>query len=85
MSNQMLNCLESKNIPIFNLKHDASNVDLVTIRNVLKQNGIVVLKNYYSKEEVVSMKEEIKKFNKKFIKTKNVENCSGDFRLYNIY
>jgi len=74
MSNQMLNCLESKNIPIFNLKHDASNVDLVTIR-----------KNYYSKEEVVSMKEEIKKFNKKFIKTKNVENCSGDFRLYNIY
>lgn len=84
MSNQMLNCLESKNIPIFNLKHDVSNVDLVTIRNVLKQHGIVVLKNYYSKEAVVSMKEEIKKFNKKLIKTKNVENCSGDFRLFHV-
>jgi hypothetical protein len=84
MSNQMLNCLESKNIPIFNLKHDTSNVDLITIRNVLKQNGIVVLKNYYSKEEVVSMKEEIKKFDEKFVKTKNVENCSGDFRLFHV-
>jgi len=80
----MLNCLESKNIPIFNLKHDTSNVDLITIRNVLKQNGIVVLKNYYSKEEVVSMKEEIKKFDEKFVKTKNVENCSGDFRLFHV-
>ena len=42
MSNQMLNCLESKNIPIFNLKHDTSNVDLITIRNVLKQNEIII-------------------------------------------
>ena len=84
MSNQMLNCLDSKNKYIFNLKYDKSNIDLITIINVLKQNGIVVFKNYYSKEEVVSMKEEIKKFDEKFVKTKNVENCSGDFRLFHV-
>ena len=46
MSNDMLKCLESDKIPIFNLNHDKSNIDLLTIRNVLKENGIVILKNY---------------------------------------
>ena len=84
MSNDMLNCLESKNIPIFNLKHDKSKTDLNLLKRLIKKFGIVVIKNYYSKTEINQIKNEIKKLDKKLVKTNTVENCSGDFRLFHV-
>lgn len=77
--------LEENEIPVYNFADQKKEINYSLIKYFLKKYGIIIFKNFFKENEIKSMQAEIQKFKElENNKTKQGEECSGDFRLFHV-
>ena len=86
ISSNNIELLEDNELPVYNFNNKKCKIDFDLIKYFLKKFGIIIFKNFYTKNELELMDKEIQKLEDELLqsKTKYVEGCNGDFRLFHV-
>ena len=87
ISSNNIELLEDNELPVYNFNNKKCKIDFDLIKYFLKKFGIIIFKNFYTKNELEVIKKEVQMFDEELYNCKTThgtENCSGDFRLFHI-